>query len=112
MMPTFCITSLPVITPRMARIRLSKAEASSLGGANVGGRTLRFDDRRGRRMTHDEPVTPLSADERPDPLEEHAQAETGLGQREDVDQGPREPPSERLHVELAALQDRVSGTDH
>src|SRR5262249_20183112 len=35
MMPTFCITSLPVITPRIARISLSNAEASSLRGANV-----------------------------------------------------------------------------
>ena len=51
MMPTFCITSLPVITPRIARISLSNAEASSLRGANVGGWTLRFDDRRGALAT-------------------------------------------------------------
>src|SRR5215813_3457893 len=114
MMPTFCITSLPVITPRIARISTSKPEASSLRRANVGAWTLLFDDRRGglQLPLNDEPVTPLSADERPDPLEEHAQPETRLGQREDVDQSPREPGEERLEMQLAALEDRVPRTDH
>src|SRR5215475_14185387 len=114
MMPTFCITSLPVITPRIARISTSKPKASSLRRANVGGWTLRFDDRRGGHQLplNDESVPALSADERPDPLEEDAQPETRLGEREDVDQSPREPGDERLEMQLAALEDRVPGTDH
>src|SRR5215471_3724356 len=114
MMPTFCITSLPVITPRIARIRLSNAEASSLRDANVSRWTLGFDDRRGALATplNDDSGTALSADERPDPLEEDRQTQTRLRKREDVDQGPRKPRHERLEVQLPALEDRVPGADH
>src|SRR5262249_34569345 len=94
------------------RISLSNAEASSLRGANVRRWTLRLDERRSGRLVplDDEPITPLPTDERPDPLEEDAQPEPRLGEREDVDQGPREPGDERLEMQLAALEDRDPGT--
>src|SRR4030095_17083262 len=104
MMATFCITSLPLITPRIARMSLSKAKPSSLRGACRGGRPYSGGIRSGglRAPPDDDPGTTLSGDERPEPLEEDRQAKTRLSQRHDVDQGPREPRDERLETELPA----------
>src|SRR5262249_22633999 len=54
----------------------------------------------------------LSRDDRPRPLEEDAEAQARLCEREDVDERPGKPGDERLEAHLPALEDREARTDH
>ena len=55
-------------------------------------------------VIHNEPRPPLPRDIGPDPLQEHAYAQTGLRQELEMHRGPGEPCEEPTEMDFAALQ--------
>src|SRR5438132_5443586 len=72
--------------------------------------------RRGRRclcrfrllIIHDQPRTALSGQEQPAPLQEHADFQTELRQKRDVDESPPQPREESVQTNFPALQNCVA----
>src|SRR5438067_2344233 len=75
--------------------------------------------RRGRRclcrfrllIIHDQPRTALSGQEQPAPLQEHADFQTELRQKCDVNESPRQPRQKAMYVQFAALDNGVAFPD-
>src|SRR5207302_481399 len=76
--------------------------------------------RRGRRclcrfrllIIHDETRTALSGQEQPAPLQQHADFQTELRQKRDVNESPRQPRNETVQTNFPALQNGVAFADH
>src|SRR3954452_12598458 len=76
-------------------------------------------DRRERRclcrfrllIIHDQPRTALSGQEQPGPLQEHADFQTELRQKRDVNESPPQPRNETVQPKFAALQNCVPFAD-
>src|SRR5438874_13224134 len=76
--------------------------------------------RRGRRclcrfrllIIHDQTRTALSGQEQPAPLQEHADFQTELRQKHDVNESPRQPRYETVQANFPALQNSVALADH
>src|SRR5438034_4688466 len=72
--------------------------------------------RRGRRclcrfrllIIHDQPRTALYGQEHPAPLQEHADFQTELRQKRDMNESPCEPRDEAMQMDLSALQNGVT----
>src|SRR5438270_13164312 len=75
--------------------------------------------RRGRRclcrlrllIIHNQTRTALSGQEQPAPLQEHADFQTELRQKRDVNESPRQPRNETVQPKFAALQNCVPLAD-
>src|SRR5437870_8593307 len=75
--------------------------------------------RRGRRclcrfrllIIHDQPRTALSGQEQPAPLQEHADFQTELRQKRDVNESPAQPRNETVQPKCASLQNCVALAD-
>src|SRR5712692_10048268 len=63
-------------------------------------------------IIHDQPRTALSGQEQPAPLQEHADFQTELRQKRDVNESPREPRNETVQPKFAAFQNGVTFADH
>src|SRR5260370_3574974 len=59
----------------------------------------------------DEPRTALSGQEQPAPLQEHADLQTELRQKHDVNESPRQPRNETVQTNFPALQNCVPLAD-
>src|SRR3954452_10690607 len=76
-------------------------------------------DRRERRclcrsrllIIHDQPRTALSGQEQPAPLQKHADFQTELRQKRDVNKSPPQPRDETVQPKFAALQNCVPLAD-
>src|SRR6266576_4349286 len=76
--------------------------------------------RRGRRclcrfrllIIHDQPRTTLCGQEQPAPLQEHADFQTELRQKRDVNESPRQPRQKAMYVQFAALDNGVAFPDY
>src|SRR5437667_3742689 len=75
--------------------------------------------RRGRRclcrfrllIIHDQTRTALSGQEQPGPLQEHADLQTELRQKRNVNESPRQPREESVQTNFPALQNCVPLAD-
>src|SRR2546423_9383385 len=76
--------------------------------------------RRGRRwwcrfrllIIHDQLRTTLSGQEQPAPLQEHADFQTELRQKRDVNESPSQPRQKAMYVQFAALDNGVAFPDY
>src|SRR5256714_3290372 len=115
------------VSPRAARgVRPARSydlfrprSVSSLSQSGFESRGLSspiWRGRRGRRclcrfrllIIHDQPRTALSGQEQPAPLQEHADFQTELRQKRDVNESPPQPRNETVQPKFAALQNCVS----
>src|SRR3954447_27014117 len=62
-------------------------------------------------IIHDQPRTALSGQEQPGPLQEHADFQTELRQKCDVNESPPQPRNETVQPKFAALQNCVPLAD-
>src|SRR5437660_4476875 len=62
-------------------------------------------------IIHDQPRTALSGQEQPAPLQEHADFQTELRQKRDVNESPPQPRNETVQPKFAALQNCVPLAD-
>src|SRR6266481_8881376 len=62
-------------------------------------------------IIHDEPRTALPRQKQPTPLQEHADFQTELRQKRDVNESPREPREETVQTNFPALQNCVPLAD-
>src|SRR3954447_24457837 len=62
-------------------------------------------------IIHDQPRTTLSGQEQPGPLQQHADFQTELRQKRDVNESPPQPCNETVQPKFAALQNCVSLAD-
>src|SRR5947208_1573750 len=62
-------------------------------------------------IIHDETRTALSGQEQPAPLQEHADCQTELRQKRDVNERPRQPREETVKTNFPALQNCVPLAD-
>src|SRR5438477_10258063 len=87
----------------------------SLGQSGFETRGLSSPIWRGRRerrclcrfrllIIHDQPRTTLSGQEQPGPLQEHADFQTELRQKRDVNESPPQPRNQTVQPKFAALQ--------
>src|SRR3954447_4762994 len=94
----------------------------SLGQSGFESRGLSSPIWRGRRerrclcrfrllIIHDQPRTALSGQEQPGPLQEHADFQTELRQKCDVNESPPQPRNETVQPKFAALQNCVPLAD-
>src|SRR5437016_7091917 len=63
-------------------------------------------------IIHDQTRTALSGQEQPAPLQEHADFQTELRQKRDVNESPPKPRNETVQPKFAALQNCVALADH
>src|SRR6266566_4742187 len=63
-------------------------------------------------IIHDQLRTALSGQEQPAPLQEHADFQTELRQKHDVNESPRQPREEAVQSKFAALQDAIPFANH
>src|SRR6266704_226862 len=63
-------------------------------------------------IIHDETRTALSGQEQPAPLQEHADFQTELRQKRDVNESPRQPREETVQTNFPAFQNGVTFADH
>src|SRR5438046_7204312 len=63
-------------------------------------------------IIHDQPRTTLSGQEQPAPLQEHADFQTELRQKRDMDESPRQPREETVQTNFPAFQNGVTFADH
>src|SRR5438477_9059622 len=94
----------------------------SLGQSGFETRGLSSPIWRGRRrrrclcrfrllIIHDQPRTTLSGQEQPAPLQEHADFQTELRQKRDVNESPPQPRNETVQTNFPALQNCVTLAD-
>src|SRR5437899_7394642 len=62
-------------------------------------------------IIHDQPRPTLSGQEQPAPLQEHADFQTELRQKRDVNESPRQPREETVQTNFPALQNCVTLAD-
>src|SRR6266480_2210374 len=63
-------------------------------------------------IIHDQPRTALSGQEQPAPLQEHADFQTELRQKRDVNESPRQPRDESVQSNFTAFQNGVAFANH
>src|SRR5438046_3499210 len=96
---------------------------TSLSQSGFESRGLSFPIWRGRRglrclcrfrllIIHDQPRTALSGQEQPAPLQEHADFQTELRQKRDVNESPSQPRDETVQPNFPALHNGVAFPDY
>src|SRR5437773_9743159 len=63
-------------------------------------------------IIHDEARTAVSGQEQPGPLQEHADFQTELRQKRDVNESPCQPREETVQTNFPAFQNGVTFADH
>src|SRR5260370_20852805 len=63
-------------------------------------------------MIDDQPRTAFASQKQPAPLQEHADFQTELRQKRDVNESPREPSNQPMHAQFAALENGIAFPDN
>src|SRR6266567_3055311 len=106
--------SYDLFRPRsVSSLSQSGFETRGLSSPICGGWTGRPGLGRFRLLIiHDQLRTALSGQEQPAPLQEHADFQTELRQKGDVNEGPGQPRQKAMYVQFAALDNGVAFPDY